>query len=82
MNLTQKRILADAEARMTSTTGPALSPEAQARYERMGIFPDTPWPERCRIIAGVIKGQYPPGMTQADIELYQRINAEFEAEYY
>lgn len=86
MNLTQKRILADAEARMTSTTGPAMSDEAAARWQRAGLslirYPhlSTEGATEVRKLSKIMAGEYPPEMTDADIAWFKQVDAMLEAE--
>lgn len=80
MNLTQKRILESAEARMTSATVPALSPEAQARHERMGLH-GHPEPEQLCRLSRIHAGEYPSTMTADDISWIKAVESMLEAEY-
>lgn len=80
MNLTQKRILADAEQRMTACTGPAMSDETAAQLARMGITNGMPEPERMRRMGEILDGHYPDTMAIGDIEWIQTTVAQLEAE--
>lgn len=80
MNQGSRRILESAEARMTASTGPAMSNETAAFFARMGITANTTEPERCRIIGGILDGKYPETMTPDDIAEMLAIVARLEAE--
>ena len=77
--ISAKRMLRAAERAMNLTPGNAQSEESRDFFIRCGLSGRPEFlPNDCRLMNDVVAGNYPPAMTQGDIDTIIRINEMFE----